>query len=67
MVITAPWSAPRVTHARAGQFPAMSGGALAALRRLVAAPSAFFASDEAGNDGTPSDEVAPDEVPATAG
>lgn len=62
MVITAPWSAPRVTHARAGQFPAMTGGALAALRRLVAAPSAFFASDEAGADDTASDEV-----PASAG
>jgi predicted NBD/HSP70 family sugar kinase len=43
MVITATWSAPRVTHARAGQFPAMTGGAIAALRRLVAAPSAWFA------------------------
>ena len=42
MVITAPWSAPRVTSARAGQFPAMTGGALAALRRLVVAPSAWF-------------------------
>jgi len=42
MVITAPWSAPAVTPARAGRFPAMTGGALAALQRLVAAPSAWF-------------------------
>lgn len=44
MVITAPWSAPTVSQARAGQFPAMTGGALAALRRLVASPSAWFPS-----------------------
>lgn len=44
MVITAPWSAPSVGQARAGQFPAMTGGALAALRRLVAVPSAWFGS-----------------------
>lgn len=50
MVITAPWSAPAVSQARAGQFPAMTGGALAALRRLVASPSAWFpsSSDEPG-------------------
>ena len=46
MAITAPWSAPRVTHARAGLFPAMTGGALAALRRLVAAPSAWFPTND---------------------
>jgi predicted NBD/HSP70 family sugar kinase len=44
MVITAPWSAPSVSRACAGQFPAMTGGALAALRRLVASPSAWFGS-----------------------
>ena len=50
MVLTAPWSAPAVTRARAGQFPAMTGGALAVLRRLVASPSAWFpaAEDAAG-------------------
>jgi hypothetical protein len=51
MVITAPWSTPRVTPARAGQFPAMTGGALAALRRLVAAPSAWFAPSHAATGG----------------
>jgi predicted NBD/HSP70 family sugar kinase len=56
MVITAPWSAPRVTHARAGQFAAMTGGALAALRRLVAAPSPWFPT----NDELPVSEAAQD-------
>lgn len=42
MVISAPWSTPTVSQARVGQFPAMTGGALAALRRLVASPSAWF-------------------------
>lgn len=44
LVISAPWSTPTVSPARAGQFPAMTGGALAALRRLVASPSAWFPS-----------------------
>lgn len=43
LVISAPWSTPAVSAPRAGQFPAMTGGALAALRALVAAPSAYFA------------------------
>jgi predicted NBD/HSP70 family sugar kinase len=47
MVITAPWSTPRVSRSRAGQFPAMTGGALAALRHLVASPSGWFAPDPA--------------------
>ena len=45
MVITAPWSTPKVSQARAGQFPAMTGGTIAALRRLVASPSAWFPED----------------------
>ena len=61
LVITAPWSAPRVTQALAGQFPAMTGGALAALRRLVASPSAWFPSSSvaaADDRATPSGEPA---------
>ncbi len=42
LVISAPWSTPVVSAPRAGQFPAMTGGALAALWPLVAAPSAWF-------------------------
>lgn len=42
LVISAPWSTPTVSRARAGLFPAMTGGALAALRRLVVAPSSWF-------------------------
>lgn len=71
MVITAPWSAPRVTHARAGQFPAMTGGAIAVLRRLVATPSAWFpAADEPQAAGAAQDGAAGDRaraVPAAQG
>ena len=42
LVITAPWSPVTVGAARAGEFPAMTGGALAALRRLVQQPSAWL-------------------------
>ena len=44
LVISAPWSTPVVSAPRAGQFPAMTGGALAALWPLVASPSAWFAA-----------------------
>jgi len=49
LVISASWSQPRVTRAAAGQFPAMTGGALSARRRLVAAPSEWFATDPAAD------------------
>jgi predicted NBD/HSP70 family sugar kinase len=49
LVVSAPWSTPTVSRARAGRFPAMTGGALAALRRLAAAPSAWFAASDEPN------------------
>ena len=42
-VLAAPWGRIEVTAARAGDFPAMTGGALAVLRLLVADPSAWAA------------------------
>ncbi|TQL01698.1 ROK family protein [Cellulomonas sp. SLBN-39] len=41
-VIFAPWSAPQVVAAVAGDYPALSGGALAVLRQAVAAPDALL-------------------------
>lgn len=38
-VIFADWSSPSVTRARAGDYPAMTGGALAVLRTVVADPT----------------------------
>ena len=41
MVIFAPWSTPAVTRARAGELPAMVGGALTVLRSVVDEPEAW--------------------------
>ncbi|ADG73558.1 ROK family protein [Cellulomonas flavigena DSM 20109] len=43
-VIFAPWSAPVVSRSAAGDYPAMTGGALAVLRTVVADPTPWFAS-----------------------
>ncbi len=40
-VITAPWAAVRLSVAEAGQYPAMTGGALEVLHGLVTDPSAW--------------------------
>ncbi|MBO3085031.1 ROK family protein [Cellulomonas fengjieae] len=42
LVIFAPWSPLQVSPARAGQYPAMTGGALAALARLLADPAQWL-------------------------
>ena len=42
LVIFAPWSPLEVSPARAGQYPAMTGGALAALSRLLADPAEWL-------------------------
>ena len=41
MVIFAPWSTPAVSRARAGELPAMGGGALTVLRGVVDEPEAW--------------------------
>ncbi|WP_309135040.1 ROK family transcriptional regulator [Cellulomonas sp.] len=41
-VIFAPWSTLDVSRARAGEYPAMTGGALAVLRQVVAEPSVWL-------------------------
>ncbi|MBN9326865.1 MAG: ROK family protein, partial [Cellulomonas sp.] len=43
MVIFAPWSTPAVTRARAGELPAMAGGALTVLRGVVDDAEAWVA------------------------
>jgi predicted NBD/HSP70 family sugar kinase len=45
-VLTAPWSEVRVGVARAGQYPAMTGGALAVLRAVVDDPAGWVAVDD---------------------
>jgi len=40
-VLSSPWAPVTVSAAQAGEFPAMTGGALAVLRLLVADPSAW--------------------------
>ena len=42
LVIFAPWSPLEVSQARAGQYPAMTGGALAALGRVLADPAEWL-------------------------
>ncbi|WP_372593915.1 ROK family protein [Actinotalea sp.] len=42
-VLAAPWSRISVSAAQAGDYPAMTGGAIAVLRLLVADPSAWAA------------------------
>ena len=42
LVISAPWSPPRVSRARVGEHAAMSGGALTALRRVLADPTPWL-------------------------
>ncbi|WP_242635843.1 MULTISPECIES: ROK family transcriptional regulator [Cellulomonas] len=42
-VIFSDWSSPSVTRAAAGDYPAMTGGALAVLRTVVADPTVWFA------------------------
>ncbi len=44
LVIFAPWSPLRVSPARAGQYPAMTGGALAALGTVLADPAEWLRS-----------------------
>ncbi|WP_421742173.1 ROK family protein [Cellulomonas sp.] len=44
LVIFAPWSPLTVSPARAGQYPAMTGGALAALARVLADPAEWLRS-----------------------
>ncbi|GAA2726370.1 transcriptional regulator [Cellulomonas aerilata] len=44
-VLSAPWSEITVSGARAGQYPAMTGGALTVLRALVDDPAAWGAGD----------------------
>jgi len=44
LVIFAPWSPLTVSSARAGQYPAMTGGALAALARVLADPADWLRS-----------------------
>lgn len=46
-VIFAPWSTLEVARARAGAYPAMTGGALAVLRQVVAEPSVWLTADAA--------------------
>jgi len=46
-VIFADWSSPSVTRAAAGAYPAMTGGALAVLRTVVADPTPWFATTTA--------------------
>lgn len=41
-VIFSDWSAPAVTPSAAGDYPAMTGGALAVLRTVVADPTPWF-------------------------
>jgi predicted NBD/HSP70 family sugar kinase len=45
-VLSAPWSEVAVSGARAGQYPAMTGGAVAVLRALVEDPAAWGAADD---------------------
>lgn len=47
-VIFADWSSPSVTRSAAGDYPAMTGGALAVLRAVVADPSPWFTAAAAG-------------------
>ncbi|WP_456825422.1 ROK family protein [Cellulomonas sp. P5_E12] len=42
LVIFAPWSPLRVSPARAGQYPAMTGGALAVLNTVLADPAEWL-------------------------
>jgi predicted NBD/HSP70 family sugar kinase len=42
LVIFAPWSPLRVSPARAGQYPAMTGGALAVLATVLADPAEWL-------------------------
>ncbi|NUU18859.1 ROK family protein [Cellulomonas humilata] len=42
LVIFAPWSPLTVSPARAGQYPAMTGGALASLARVLADPAEWL-------------------------
>ncbi len=50
-VLSWPWGEVSVSAARAGDFPAMTGGALAVLRLLVADPSAWAPDDAKGPRG----------------
>jgi len=43
-VIFADWSAPSVCRSAAGDYPAMTGGALAVLRTVVSDPTPWFAT-----------------------
>jgi predicted NBD/HSP70 family sugar kinase len=43
-VIFADWSSPSVSRSRAGDYPAMTGGALAVLRTVVADPTPWIAA-----------------------
>lgn len=47
-VITAPWASIDLGVARAGQYPAMTGGALEVLGALVDDPSAWVGQDTSG-------------------
>jgi predicted NBD/HSP70 family sugar kinase len=47
LVIFAPWSPLEVSPARAGQYPAMTGGALAALSRVLTDPAEWLRTHEA--------------------
>lgn len=49
-VLTASWSEVRVSVARAGRYPAMTGAALAVLRALVDDPAPWGAVEPAGDD-----------------
>ena len=46
-VLTAPWSEVRLDVARAGRYPAMTGGALAVLRAVVDDPAGWGAVEDA--------------------
>jgi len=47
LVIFAPWSPLEVSPARAGQYPAMTGGALAALSRVLTDPAEWLRTQPA--------------------
>lgn len=51
-VISAPWAAVELDVARAGRYPAMSGGALAVLRALVDDPAGWADRFDRPGDGT---------------
>ena len=45
-VLAAPWAEVALSAARAGEYPAMTGGALAVLEQLVADPAAWGADED---------------------